>query len=376
MSKNAEHYASADLVGACFQPSYASARAAFLAAAARAGARTDVFINDRATGPNGSTLTTDVAVLGPDDAQQALLIISATHGPEGFVGSAAQISLLNALANQTEKPSVRIVLVHAINPWGFSHISRTTENNVDLNRNFIDWDAAVPENPLYADLHPTLSPTDWTPEALEQANAQREAWVAKHGQDAFVDVTARGQYTHDQGIHYGGTGREWSNYTLEAIVERHLDGVKRIALIDWHTGLGEPGQPFFLCFNEPGDAGWQRACNWWGKDEIETKGGFEGAARPNYSGLVFYGVQRFAKGAEVTGAVIEFGTKNRTDMRRSLQIDQYLKHGKPVTSEQRAQMREELLDAFAPLSLDWKRSVLGHAIKIQEQALDGLKGWN
>jgi len=76
--------------------------------------------------------------------------------------------------------------------------------------------------------------------------------------------------------------------------------------------------------------------------------------------------------AAVTGAVIEFGTKPRKDMRRVLQIDQYLKFGGELPDVQRQQMREELLDAFAPLSLDWKRSVLGHAIRIQEQALRGI----
>jgi len=62
-------------------------------------------------------------------------------------------------------------------------------------------------------------------------------------------------------------------------------------------------------------------------------------------------------------------------MRRALQIDQYLKFGGPVSDGQRATMREELLDAFAPLSLEWKRSVLGHAIRIQNQALEGLQNW-
>ena len=367
--------ASAALVAACFNPTYASARAAFLQAADRAQARTDVLINDRAKAPNGSTLTTDVATLGPDTADSALVIVSGTHGPEGFVGSAAQIALLDAIARDMPELPVRIVLIHAINPWGFAHISRTTENNVDLNRNFIDWTNPPPENPLYAELHPLLTPQEWTDDVLAQADAAREAWVEQHGLDVFVDVTARGQYSHPQGLHYGGAGREWSNEALETIVARHLRGVKRIAFIDWHTGLGERGEPFFLCFNQPGDAGWQRACDWWGKENIETQGGFDGAQRPNYSGLVFHGVQKFAAPADVTGAVIEFGTKERRIMRRALQTCHHPTFRGPVSDGQRAAMREELLDAFAPLSLEWKRSVLGHAIRIQNQALEGLKRW-
>jgi hypothetical protein len=92
------HPVSEALAGACFAPDYASARVRFLGAAARAGARVDVFVNDVATGPGGGSLSTDVAVLGPADAACALLVVSGTHGPEGFVGSAAQVALLDAIA--------------------------------------------------------------------------------------------------------------------------------------------------------------------------------------------------------------------------------------------------------------------------------------
>ncbi|HRO61559.1 MAG TPA: M14 family metallopeptidase [Burkholderiaceae bacterium] len=360
---------------ACFAPSYASARGKFLLAADRAGARVDVLVNTEARSPNGGTLTTDVAVLGPSEAEGALLVVSGTHGPEGFVGSAAQIALLDSLVHGAEALAVRVVLVHAINPWGFAHVSRTTENNVDLNRNFIDWDAPLPANPAYGKLHPLLCPAEWTPQVLEAAEAGRQAWIALHGQETYVDVTSRGQYSHADGLNYGGAGREWSNLALETIVSRHLAGTKRIALIDWHTALGERGKPFFLCFNEPGGAGWQRACDWWGRENVESQGGFEGSGRPQYTGLLFHGVQKFAAPAEVTGAVVEFGTRSMDEMRKTLQIDRFLKFGAGLPPEQRAAMREEVLDSFSPFSLDWKRSTLGHAMVIQRQALQGVGGW-
>ena len=366
---------SAALAAACFSPSYASARARFALAAERAGARLDIFTHDTAQASDGGTLSTDVAVLGPRDAENALLIVSGTHGPEGFVGSAAQIALLDALALEARVPGVRIVLVHAINPWGFAQLSRTTENNVDLNRNFIDWQQPLPANPDYTELHAWLCPQDWTPASLRSAESARLAWIEQHGQDAYSDATARGQYSHADGLHYGGAGREWSNQTLEALVRRHLGGVRRLALIDWHTGLGERGEPFFLCFNEPGGAGWQRACHWWGRDNVETSGGFEGASRPRYSGLLFHGVQRYAAPAEVTGAVIEFGTRSRDEMRLALQADHRLKFGGALADAQRAELREQVLDAFSPSSPQWQRQVLGHAIAIQRQALQGCIEW-
>ncbi|MCG3189744.1 MAG: hypothetical protein LKCHEGNO_02242 [Burkholderiaceae bacterium] len=368
---------SAALASACFAPDYTSARARFLAAAARAGARVDVFVNDVATGPDGGSLSTDVAVLGPADAAGALLVVSGTHGPEGFVGSAAQVALLDAVATGATVPRVRIVLVHAINAYGFAHITRTTEHNVDLNRNFIDWSGGAPSNPAYAELHEALCPSVWTPEALAAADRARSSWIEHKGQDAFVDMTSRGQYTHPQGLNYGGSGPEWANRTLEAIARRHLAGVARIALIDWHTALGERGEPFFLCFNEPGGAGWERACAWWGRDRVETSGGFGGAARPKYTGLLFHGVQRFAAHADVTGAVIEFGTVPIDDARRALQADRYLRFGDGAADDpRRGALREQVLEAFSPQSLQWQRSVLGHAIAIQHATLAGLAHWS
>ncbi|MCM5572120.1 M14 family metallopeptidase [Burkholderiaceae bacterium FT117] len=364
------------LAGACFAPDYASARARFLAAAARAGARVDVFVNDLAAGPDGGSLSTDVAVLGPADAEAALLVVSGTHGPEGFVGSAAQVALLDALAGGAASPPVRIVLVHAINPFGFAHLSRTTENNVDLNRNFIDWSAGAPANPAYLALHDALCPSAWTPEALAAADSARLDWIARNGDSAFVDMTSRGQYSHPAGLNYGGSGPEWSNRTLEAVVRRHLSTARRIALIDWHTALGERGQPFFLCFNERGGPAWERACDWWGRDRVETTGGFGGAARPNYTGLLFHGVQRFAAHAELTGAVIEFGTVEMDDARLALQADRFLRFDAGAAPDAlKAELRARVLEAFSPPSPDWRRSVLGHAIGIQHATLEGLAAW-
>lgn len=367
--------ASSALAAACFSPSYASARGRFALAADRAGARLDIFTHDSAHAPDGGTLSTDVAVLGPADAENALLIVSGTHGPEGFVGSAAQIALLDALATRAEALAVRVVLVHAINPWGFAHISRTTENNVDLNRNFIDWDQSPPANTVYDELHPYLCPPERTEPARQAAEAARLAWIARHGMDAYVDGTARGQYSHADGVHYGGAGREWSNRTLKTAVRRHLDGARRVALIDWHTGLGEPGEPFFLCFNEPGSAAWQRACGWWGRDNVETSGGFEGARRPRYDGLLFHGVQQFIAPAELTGAVIEFGTRSPDDMLLALQADQQLKFGGALSDAQRTALREQVLESFSPSSPSWQQRVLGHAMAIQHQVLQGCTDW-
>jgi hypothetical protein len=98
-------------------PSYALARADFLAAAASAGARIEHHRHPE-RGIDGEELAVDVAELGPVDAPDVVLVVSATHGVEGYCGSALQTGWLEE--RSTERPaSVRLVLVHALNPFGF-----------------------------------------------------------------------------------------------------------------------------------------------------------------------------------------------------------------------------------------------------------------
>lgn len=363
------------LAAECFSASYAVSRGRFLLAAAEAGATTHTYVHPEAHTPDGGSLSIDVAVLGPAGAPRAALVVSGTHGPEGFVGAAAQIALLREVAAAGLSLDVGVVLVHGVNPWGFARVSRTTENNVDLNRNFIDWSEPPPPNVNYAALHAFMCPPNFADATLANARASIAAWTEANGFEAFSDATMRGQYTHPTGLNYGGTGREWSNLTLEAIVKTHLGQARKIALIDWHTGLGDVGEPFFLCFNPRDGAAWDRACDWWGRDRIETRGGFGGAKRPNYTGLLFHGVQRFAPQAEVTGAVVEFGTLARDEVRRALQLDVQLKFGDADPARDEDAAREAVLEAFSPQSIQWRRSVLTHSIDIQHRMLDGLRAW-
>jgi Protein of unknown function (DUF2817) len=74
-----------------FSASYASARRAFLDAAAAAGARLSSHVNPAARGPAAEELATDIAWLGPAEASRVLVTISGTHGAEGFAGAGIQV---------------------------------------------------------------------------------------------------------------------------------------------------------------------------------------------------------------------------------------------------------------------------------------------
>ena len=67
---------------------------------------------------------------------------SACHGVEGYCGSGIQISLLHDAAwhEAVRASGVAVLYIHALNPYGFSWWRRTTQENVDLNRNWQNFD--------------------------------------------------------------------------------------------------------------------------------------------------------------------------------------------------------------------------------------------
>ena len=142
-----------------FSPNYREARAQFLAMASTCGATVHSHTL-QLLGAQGEALAMDVAVHGPADASKVLMTTSAVHGVEGFCGSAIQTGLLQAL---TLPPDVAVVHVHAVNPHGFSHARRVNEDNVDLNRNFIDFGQPLPVNADYAEIHALLLPCTHRP---------------------------------------------------------------------------------------------------------------------------------------------------------------------------------------------------------------------
>ena len=106
---------------------------------------------------------------------------------------------------------VAVLLVHAVNPHGFSYGRRVNEDNVDLNRNFRDFALPAPANAGYADVHPMLLPATWPPP--KENEAAIGAYIARDGERAFQAALTGGQYTFPDGLFFGGAGATWSNRT-------------------------------------------------------------------------------------------------------------------------------------------------------------------
>ena len=255
----------------CFAPDYAAARTKFIAAAAAAGATLRSYRNPH-SGPAGEELWTDAAWLGPAPARKVLVTISATHGVEGFCGSGAQVDFF--ACQPTLPEDVAVLAIHALNPHGFAWLRRATEEGVDLNRNHVDFAKPLPRNPGYAELADAIVPAAWTDEALAAARERMEAYGRAHGLDALRIAESGGQYTHPDGLFFGGHRPTWSRLTMERIIADHrITARALVCLLDYHTGLGPYGYGEAMTADPPGSPPERRAADWFGKSVTNSMAG-------------------------------------------------------------------------------------------------------
>lgn len=327
---------------------YQIARVGFLAAAESAGASVATFAHPL-PGPEGEPLSVDVAELGPSDAGTVVLVTSATHGVEGYCGSALQTHWLAHHA--ADRPiDVRLVMVHALNPYGMAWVRRVNEDNVDLNRNFVDWTLPVPPNPDYDGIADLVVPTEWTEEAQQRTMAALLSLLAEWGYPKLQTVVSGGQYAHPKGVFYGGTGPVWSHRWLRDWCRSNLTEAKRLVIIDLHTGLGEWGHGELIGGGGPGDPIFDRALQRWPDTKSMLTGDSVSAVLAGDWLNVSDGL---APHAEVTPVCIEYGTVDGITVLQSLRADAWLHgYGDPTGPDAPA-VRAQVRAAFADDNPAW-----------------------
>jgi len=224
-----------------FAASYAHSRDNFCREAAALSADVRSYALPNHQGPAGEELAIDVAEIGPADAEGAIIILSGTHGIEGYAGAGCQRALMKSSDFLNVTKSISVTLVHAVNPNGFAHFHRVNESNVDLNRNAIDFSDAPPTNSKYEDvMRPLFDLVRGEPD-YGRVKEQFRARCAEGGLRHMLEALQPGQYSDHKGIFYGGAKPEWSTVQMREIFKREFSGKKKVVVIDLHTGLGEPG---------------------------------------------------------------------------------------------------------------------------------------
>ncbi len=303
-------------------------------------------------GPGGEPLTIDIAWIGATEAQRILLVTSGLHGIEGFAGSAMQCALLSdppAMA-----PNCALVLVHALNPWGFAHIRRVNENNVDLNRNFLaagEHRTGMP--PLYATLDPLLNPC--SPPSADAFLLRMAAYILRYGFGACRQAIAEGQYEIAHGLFYGGQQLEEGPARVVDWLRRSMPHASRVLVLDLHTGLGRFGVQTLLA--EP-DMPAGRAAQLGHVLTARVQGG-AGVANPGgfaARGALASAVRECLSHANPEFFTVEHGTYSGLKLVHALREENRWHHY--GDGSLRHESKQRLAEMFAPASERWRSTVV------------------
>lgn len=353
-----------------FSDSYVKARERFRQAAKRLGWELETH-QMAGEGPNGEELTIDVARSTAAENRATLIVSSATHGVEGFFGSAVQLGLLEQWSAGTKPvPSVNLVFIHALNPHGFAWVRRFTEQNVDLNRNFLLPGESFTGSPArYASLDSFLNPRR-PPSRLEPFRLKTALYIMRFGMRSLQQALTRGQYDFPKGLFYGGSGPTKNQQLLATHLARWIGKVDRVVHIDLHTGLGAPASCELLIDYDLTDGQRQRLTRWFGSQKFKKLGAGAVAAEA-CGGLGRWCVAQ-NPGVDYLFLIAEFGTRDRIEVFRSLRAENQAHHwGKPddpATLRAKADLRE----AFCPSEEQWRREVLAESYRIVDVVVAGV----
>ena len=360
---------SAAHLDACFAADYAGAHARFRHACDRhEHSRYREFVY-REKGPAGEKLITAACWLGRPTAMRVLVLQSATHGVEGFCGSAIQLDCLEELRTSKQHEDLAILFIHALNPYGFAWLRRVNEQGVDLNRNFVDFNQGLPDNYGYRELATALLPETESP--WSGAEMTLDAYRQKHGQAKLEEAISGGQYEFKDGLFYGGQSASQSRLYIEAIFsEFELAERRQVAVIDIHTGLGPFGYGEIICDHLPGSKAVSWAKKVYGENVTEPALGTS-CSVPKLGLIDYFWQEKLEE--RVCFVTLEFGTYGIAQMFDVLRQDHFL-HRKPVdwNDSQTQRVKQAMREQFYPATVDWQEMVLLRGRQVISQAMHGL----
>ena len=304
-----------------------------------------------------------------DQKKRLLVISSGVHGVEGPTGSAVQRLFMHDFltAERLSGPlaDTGVLLLHAVNPYGFAHYRRFTENNVDLNRNASVDDALYRTvnagYPVVNALINPQGPANPSSPGHRLFHLRSIGMIAQYGMPALRQAVLQGQYQVPRGIYFGGQRLEPQLQALGPILAPILNEYPLSMVIDLHTGYGERGT-LHLFFDPPDDAQVRRG--------LETA--FAGQRIDWGSGDDFYTVTgdfagwlgRLRQGGTHLPAVFEYGTMDSQKTLgsiKSLHItvleNQGAQHGYASPAAE-ARIKRDYREMFYPSSPQWRTKVI------------------
>ena len=298
-----------------------------------------------------------------------ILLTTGVHGMEGYIGSVMLDVFFEEIYPTLDTENTGILIVANVNPYGMKYMRRYNENNVDLNRNFIeDWenfDRA--SNTEYPKVDKFLQPEGkmgnafWHEVGFYLSLAKEAIFT---GADTISDALLTGQYEYPEGVYYGGDGDEKSTAYLKGVFRECLDSeYENIVHVDIHSGYGPRYN--MVIFNSVQDETTEaEACDMFGYDYIIAVDSEE--FYPTFGDTTDY-FYRLKNGMEsdkdLYSTCFEFGTIGDSffDSILSLKytVDENRQHWYPTDNEiTEAVVRENYYELFYPTETEWREKTI------------------
>ena len=333
---------------------YSTARTLFRSTASDQGLTLEAILHPE-RGADGEELALDAAIGGDSNASRLLIISSGLHGVEGRVGSACQVDLLQGeLLSLAQRHGWRLLLLHGLNPFGFSHDRRWDEGNIDPNRNFLlTNDHPTKISSVYRQLNGFLNPP--RPPAWHDSLTFRlsaAAAIARHGFSAVKQAVAEGQFGVPRGLFYGGESPCWTHQILDDRMPAWIDACRSVRHIDIHSGLGEWAQCRLLIDYPLRE--WQRDWMEARMDADQWEAVTSAGDAYNACGALGRWCDHHFFDHEYLYLCAEFGTHRPQRVLRALRRENQAWHYGQRTTGTLAELRE----MFCPRSPRWRQSAI------------------
>ncbi len=325
-----------------------------------------------ARGPHGQELTIDATTIGSSRPRRALLVLAGVHGDEGFSSSTLMCDAIDRWVTDGIDASLAddaaVVMIHGVNPWGMAFWRRQNESNVDLNRNWGRSDRREPpRNPGYDVLHAALVPGGDEPPTAESLLDVTRALIDEHGYSWVKSAVSEGQYSHPDGLYFGGDRTEESNEILARVVGDRLAGAEDVLVLDLHTGHGEFATYTMLSHVAPGhpDDRWLREV--FGDERVECTAAPDATTGPKH-GQIASGLASVVPGAAWRTVTMELGTVSDTRMIINERAEHWVHFHGDRSNPAHAKIVWDHRCGSTPDDAEWERAARTHGVAVLDAA--------
>jgi predicted deacylase len=316
-------------------------------------------------GPYGESLATDAIWLGSLSAENVIVLGSATHGAEGYAGSAIQSFILHCLTRNKLRlpPNCALVLVHALNPWGMAWHRRCDEQGIDVNRNFIDFSQPLPQPVAYELVRECLT----EPDEVRREKALTSL-LDQLGQQGFDEAVFGGQYHDPLAPFYGGQQKSFSREVTESVLKQFALAGRNLMVIDLHTGLGPWGYGELICdhpIDTPQEAFAMAA---FGESvAMPARGNSFSAVK---EGLLDYAWHQVMSERSCF-LTLEFGTYDSRALLKTLVDEHLVWAGDSDAKVKHGESYHRMMQHFCPNDIYWRQSVLFKSWQVMDRLCSG-----